>query len=413
MTPVTFTSALRKWRWTIAAVFIALSALAYFAVPWALGPKVSTVAVTNGNVVQTLVASGTIANPNRVEISSQISGSIIDVLVNEGQFVAEGQPMIRLDDTELQSTMAQAVGAVEVANAKLRQLRETALPSARQSLDQAQATLVQTQLQFDRISTLHGARVVADVTLDAAVHDLAQAKAAVISAALAVKTLEPEGSDYSSTQSALEQAQANVRGVQAKMSYLSILAPSSGTVITRSVEPGSVVQPGKVLMVLSPVGKSEVTVLVDERNLGLIMLGQSALVSADAFPDLSFNARLTYIQPSIDPNRGSVQAKLDVLNPPKFLIQDMTVSVDIEVAKRTNVFLAPVSAIHDLLTKKPWVLIVDRTRALRQEVTLGVKGVAEVEIVSGLNVGDVLIPLSNTAIISGQKIRPLQPTAKP
>ena len=192
-----------------------------------------------------------------------------------------------------------------------------------------------------------------------------------------------------------------------------MLAPSEGTVITRSVAQGNVVQPGKVLMVLSPTGKSEVTVLVDERNLSLIALGQSALVSADAFPDQSFPAKLTYIQPSVDPNRGSVEAKLDVANPPKFIIQDMTVPVDIEVEKHNAVLLAPINAVHDLLSKKPWVLKVDGTHALRQEVSLGVKGVAMFEIASGLKLGDMLIPLSNASTISGQRIRPLQPVAKP
>ena len=206
---------------------------------------------------------------------------------------------------------------------------------------------------------------------------------------------------------------SNVRGVQAKINYASILAPSDGTVITRSVEQGNVVQPGKVLMVLSPSGKSEVTVLVDERNLSLIALGQSALVSADAFPDQNFPAQLAYIQPSIDLNRGSVQAKLEVTNPPKFLIQDMTVSVDIEVARHNDVLLAPINVIHDLLTKKPWVLKVDGTHALRQDVTLGVRGVSQVEIVSGLKDGEMVIPLSNTNIITGQKIRPQLPVAKP
>ena len=404
---------LKKWKWTLCGMFLALCALAYFGIPRILGPQVTVVAVKKDNIVQTLVASGTIANPNRVDIGAQIVGSVDKVWVQEGQYVTAGQPLITLDDSELQAGMSQAAGAVEVADAKLRQIRETALPSAQQSLDQAAATLVQTQLSFDRTNKLHGDHIVADVTLDAAVHDLAQANAAVTSASLAVKNLEPDGSDYSSAQSALAQAQSNVRGIQAKMSYTTIVAPSDGTVITRTVEQGNVVQPGKVLLVLSPTGKSEVTVLIDERNVSLLALGQSALVSADAFPDQSFPAKLSYIQPSIDPNRGSVQVKFDVASPPKFLLQDMTVSVDIEVTKKTDVLLAPISAVHDLLSKKPWVLKVDGTHALRQEVTIGVKGVADVEIMSGLKISDLLIPLSNTAIITGQKIRLLQTAAKP
>ena len=145
----------------------------------------------------------------------------------------------------------------------------------------------------------------------------------------------------------------------------------------------------------------------------MIALGQSALASADAFPDQSFPAKLSYIQPSIDPNRGSVQVKLDVANPPKYLMQDMTVSVDIEVSKHDNVLLVPVNSVHDLLTKKPWVLKVNGNRTLRQDVTLGAKGVNEVEIASGLKLGEMLVPLSNVGVVTGQKVRPLPAIASP
>ena len=91
----------------------------------------------------------------------------------------------------------------------------------------------------------------------------------------------------------------------------------------------------------------------------------------------------------------------------------MTVSVDIEVAKHNDVLLAPVNSVHDLLTKKPWVLKVDGTHTLHQDVTLGVKGVNEVEITSGLKRGEILIPLSNVGVVTGQKIRPLPAVAIP
>ncbi len=408
-----FWSTLKKWKWTIVGLVVALGVAAYFAVPWFLGPKVTTVAVTKGNVIQTLVVSGTIANPNRVEISPQMTGVVIGVPAREGQFVTEGQPLILLDDRELRASFSQALATVSQSEMKLRQMREAAVPSAQQTLNQTIATLKQAQSQFDRISKLHGSRIVSDAALEGVIRDLAQANAARNSAELSLKSVQLNGSDYSSAEQVLAQAQANVRGVQAKLTYTIMRAPLTGTVITRSVEQGTVVQPGKVLMVLSPIGKSEVTVLVDEKNLSLIALGQSALASADAFPDQSFTAKLSYIQPSVDPNRGSVEVKLEVANPPKFLMQDMTVSADIEVAKHTDILLVPVNAVHDLLTKKPWVLKVDGTHAFRQDVTLGVKGVSEVEIMSGLELGETLIPLSNIGIKTGEKIRPLQTVVEP
>ena len=72
---------------------------------------------------------------------------------------------------------------------------------------------------------------------------------------------------------------------------------------------------------------------IDERNLGKLALGQKALASADAYPDQRFAAVVSYINPGVDITRASVEVKLTVADPPDYLRQDMTVSVDIEVAR--------------------------------------------------------------------------------
>ena len=105
--------------------------------------------------------------------------------------------------------------------------------------------------------------------------------------------------------------------------------------ISRSVEVGDVVQPGKALMVLAASGQPQILIQIDEKNLSKIALGQKAFGSADAFASQRFDAVVGYINPGIDAARGSVEVKLNVANPPAYLRQDMTVSVDIETARRT------------------------------------------------------------------------------
>ena len=124
-------------------------------------------------------------------------------------------------------------------------------------------------------------------------------------------------------------------------------APRDGTLIARNVEVGDVVQPGKVLMRLSPAGLTQLVVDIDEKNLHLLALGQRALASADAYAQQRFTAELSYINPGVNAQTGSVQVKLDVPNPPPKLQQDMTVSVDIEVARHAQALLLPGSVVHD------------------------------------------------------------------
>ena len=184
-----------------------------------------------------------------------------------------------------------------------------------------------------------------------------------------------------------------------------ILAPVDGTLIARNVEPGNVVQAGKELMVLAPEGETQVVVQIDEKNLAQLRLGQQALASADAFPKERFAAELVYINPGIDALRGSVEVKLRVANPPDYLRQDMTVSVDIEVARRRAVVVIPADAVHDAGGAQPWVLAVDGWRAQRRPVKLGLKGDGRVEVLEGVAPGDRVIPVALAAVKSGQRVR--------
>ena len=150
-------------------------------------------------------------------------------------------------------------------------------------------------------------------------------------------------------------------------------------------------------------------VLIDEKNLAQLQIGQKAIASADAFPAKRFDAELTYINPGIDPLRGAVEVKLRVREPPDFLRQDMTVSVDIEVARRAGVVSVPLDAVRDLATPQPWVLVVKDGRAQKAAIKTGLRGDGRIEISSGLDAGDHLVPASNPFIAAGQRVRVAAP----
>jgi HlyD family secretion protein len=109
---------------------------------------------------------------------------------------------------------------------------------------------------------------------------------------LQVYTVRPGGSEYVMAQTGLNQAQANLATAQARLGYATVIAPRDGVLIARNVERGAVVQPGTPLLVLAPTGDIQLVLQIDEKNLGLLRLGQSAKASADAYPDRRFDARL-------------------------------------------------------------------------------------------------------------------------
>ncbi|WP_207790090.1 efflux RND transporter periplasmic adaptor subunit [Polymorphobacter arshaanensis] len=369
------------------------------------GTPVAIDSVRRGNLVETVVASGHVETPYRVEIASQITGTVTAIPVREGQSVTQGQLLIALDPHELDAAVVQAEGGVAQAQAHMRQLKELTLPSARDNRKAAQANLLIAQKSFDRASALVTKGFETRAFLDDAQKTLDVARALARTAESQVYTASPAGSDYVTGQTELAQAIANLATARSRREYANIRAPRDGTLISRSVERGTVADAGKVLMVLAPGGVTQLVLQIDERNIGKIALGQPALASADAYPAQRFDATVAYINPGIDIARASIQMKLDVAKPPAYLRQDMTVSVDIEVARRNDVLVAPIADVRDALAPQPWVMVVRGGRAVHQPVKLGLEGTSQTQIVSGVGAGEQLIPASSN-IVAGARVRP-------
>lgn len=405
-------SASRRWIKRGLLIALALAVAGFLLRNLILGKPVETHQAVRSDLVQTVVASGRIITPQRASVGAVITGRVARIPVEQGQSVKSGDVLIVLDDEDERASVAQARGAVAQAEARLRQLREVSLPAAEQALIQAQANLTQARQQHDRAKELKAKGFVSQAALDDAQRNLDVAESQLRAAKLQVATNRPSGSDFALAQTALAQARANLGVAQAKLDHTVILAPVDGTLISRNVEPGNVVQSGKELMVLAPEGETQVVVQIDEKNLAQLRIGQHALASADAFPRERFDAVLVYINPGIDALRGSVEVKLRVPKPPAYLRQDMTVSVDIEVARSAGAVVVPADTVRDAGSAQPWVLAVDGGRAVRRAVKLGLKGDGRIEVLDGVAPGDRLISASQAMVGSGQRVRAVAAAVK-
>ena len=404
---------LRSWLLIALAVALVLAAALYFLRNVLLGTPTKVYTATQAELVQTVVASGRVVSPQRVTVALQGSGRVLRVAVADGQTVLRGQPLIELDNSDARASLAQASAAVAQAQARVRQLRELSQPVTTQALAQAQATALQTRRVLVRDRDLVAQGFISEAALDDAQRAADVASSQVTSAQAQAQTNTPSGSDTALAQAALAQALAGQQLASAKLAQGQVLAPSNGVLISRDVEVGDIVQPGKALMVLAAAGQTQVLVQIDEKNLSKIALGQKALGSADAFANQRFDAVVAYINPGVDAARGSVEVKLAVTQPPAYLRQDMTVSIDIETARRTAAVVLPTNTLEDAASDQPWVLVVRDKRVVKQFVTLGLRGDTKVEVLSGIAAGEGVVPVSKTGVKAGQRVRAQVQTAPP
>lgn len=377
--------------------------------PYLFPVKVATARVERHDLVQTVVASGRVETPYRVNVASQVTGTVASIPVEEGQPVKAGDPLVLLDDREAKAAVVLAQAAVAEAEARLRQIRDVTLPSARESLKQAQANLLNAQQSYQREIRLYHQGYATKADFDVVQRDLDIAKTQLRSAELQVYANQEGGSAYVMAETQMAQARSSLASTEVRYSYTVIRAPVDGTLISRNVERGNVVQAGDTLMLLSPTSETRLVLDIDEKNLSLLKLGQPALASADAYPNRTFPAELVYINPSVDPAQGSVTVKLRVPDPPAYLVQDMTVSVDIEVAHRKNALILPAAAVHDGLTETPWVWLVENGRVFRRPVKIGARGDARLEILDGVQEGDMVVANGTPALAEGNRVRAVSP----
>jgi HlyD family secretion protein len=388
----------------VVAIVLALGAGTTLAVR-ARGVEVSTASASRRDLDHRIVASGRVLAPSRVSVSATTSGLVVAVGAALGQHVNVGDLLVQTDDAEARAALAQSKASVEQANARVAQLRHVGAIVANESLIQAEANLDKARVDFDRANKLVASGAVPPTELETAHRALDLASAQKNASEAQQVAAAPMGADSRVALGALLQAQAQRTGAEVRVAQSRILATSAGTVLTRSVEPGDVVQPARTLLTIAVDGDVQLAFHADERNLAAIALGQKAVASADAFPNEVFDAEVSYIAPSIDPQRGTVEIRLKVPKPPKYLRPDMTVSVDLLVASKRGALVVPSEAVRAAATPTPWVLAVVSGKAVRKEVKIGIYGEGSMEIVSGIDEDQELILPDGRAIAVGRRVR--------
>lgn len=360
------------------------------------GRPVEAVRVARQDLLETLVVSGRVLARSKASLGSTVTARAESVLVEEGDRVAAGQLLVRLDDREAAAALAEARARLELSRGPSRR-------SAEEERTQAELRLAIEERELARIAALRTEGFVSEREEDAARQARDLALSAVAAATEKARAAAEGGADERSAAAAVEAAEA-------RLSQLRILAPEPGVVLVRAVEPGDVVSPGRALLTMALDRETQILAQPDERNLPALRVGQKARASADAFPDRSFAAEVISISPGVDLARGTVDVKLRVSDPPEDLKTDMTLSVELEVGKREHVLVVPLEAVRDAASD-PWVLALRDRKAVRTPLALGARGGAVAEVVQGLAEGDLIVRQPGKVEI-GQRVRAVLPAGR-
>jgi len=363
----------------------------FFAFRWWQGPLLPSYRISSMPLVQTVIATGRVVAVSNTDIGSEISGVVLERRVAEGEQVAAGDLLLVLSSDDVAAQVRQA-------EAELAELISSTRPQAAVDLANAEVALAQADRNVERRRELAAISAISDEEMEQAIQSQAQARNNLENARLRANALSSGGVEE-------DLLRARIAALQAQLNKAQVRSKVSGTILTRNVEIGDLVQPGQSLFTIALDGKTEIRVPLDERNLSRLALQQPAVAIADAYPDKPFPVRISFIAPSIDPQRGTVEVRLAVDPVPEFLRQDMTVSVNIETDRRAKALVIPNDALANVKEDSAEVLLLRDGQVQRQRVRLGLRGLSASEVLSGLSAGDEILVDATVSLADGKRVR--------
>lgn len=383
----------------LAAVLLVLAAR------WLIPDSMDTVALFRREVVETLVTTGRVQGVSRAGLGAPLVGTVAQVGVEEGDRVSSGQLLLALDDAEQHAAVEEARARLAAAEGARHRVTSVDLPSATAARDAAEREVRQRRRELERLRELYEAGGLSRQELELAQLAAEEAEARLEGARANAESLAASGADRRMADAGVAQAHQALDAALARLELTRVRSPAAGTVLIRDVEPGDAVQPGRVLMEIALDGPTELLAFPDERAVARLREGQTAVASADAFPDQRFAARVQRIAPVVDPQQGTIEVRLAVPDPPAYLIPDMTVSVNVELNRRPGAWTLPIEVVRAPLTDTAWVLVVREGRAERARVEVGIRDERYIEIVSGVEEGEPVVAEPAGAVEHGARVR--------
>ena len=281
-------------------------------------PTVTTAAVTRGDIVSTISATGSVEAVTMVQVGSQVSGVVESLSADFNSIVRKGQLLARLEPSTFRSAVDQAQANVTKAAAELERARVTAA-DAETKRARAEQLAVRQLIARDDLDS-------ATLTRDTAVSQIRSAEAS------------------------LSQARAALRQAEVNLAKTIITSPIDGIVISRNVDVGQTVAASvsapTLFLIAADLSRMQLSASIDESEMGKIRQGQTVTFTVDAYPGQSFPGRVEQVRlnPVVANNVVTYAAIISAANPGLRLKPGMTASVNVEVDRRENVLRVPAAA---------------------------------------------------------------------
>lgn len=328
------------------------------------GPKFKEFTVQRGTFRVIVSANGVVKPIDRVEIKSKASGQIEELPVEEGDYVRKGQLIARLDQKDERAAVAQAQADLDIAKAELQQAQRI----------------------YDRRNELFEKQLVSEEEWNQIELNLTVAKGKLV------------------------QVTTTLERAQERLSESVVRAPIDGVILQKYVEEGQIIASGvsnvgggTPIVDIADMSSVHIEAGIDEIDIGKVQIGQSALVTAEAYPQIQFTGEVVRIAPEakIEQNVTLFDVVVEVENTDGKLKSGMNTAIEITIVEKNDILLAPAVALQTPSgppgqSDERMVFLKKDDEFVPRRVTIGLSNFRQAEILSGLNEGDILgVPMTS------------------
>jgi RND family efflux transporter MFP subunit len=309
---------------------------------------------------------GTLNPYEEVIVSAEVDGILKEVRVDEGTVVSKGAALSAIDDTDF---------SLEVKRAEA-------------ALKQAEATLANTRLEYQRKESLHKEELVTKQQFDD------------VSTRLSLAEAE------------LDRLKVALSLTKEKLRKTKVYSPLSGVVKEKKVSAGDYVKSGTNLFVIIQNNPIKLDFTVTEKDVGKLRKGQDVFLKVDAFPDKEFSGKVNIIYPSLEERTRTLQVEALVPNPGDRLKPSFFAHVILYTGAAKDTIVVPVTSLL-YEAEKVKVFVIEGDRAKESEVKLGNKYGEMMEIVEGLKEGESVVTVGQQNLFEGAKVAIQSPVSSP
>lgn len=386
----------RAWLWSAAGATLVLLALAAVASRGSGAVPVETARAARTDLVVPILSDGVLEPAPGGELRAPESGTVAQIFAREGEKVQKGAVLVRIDSPEL------TVKAKEARSEVLQLAAERARAGGDLESERRDEARLKKIVESDERLVKEGA--ITRSAREADENAYRQAVERVRSTKARLDSLG--GGGAGSGHSRLALAEASARELESQVAALTVRAPADGVAYGLPRKVGEPVEAGQVVANVADPGRLRVRARVDQPDLPRVAPGQRLIVTFDGLPGKRWEGRVTLVAPGVREVGGREVGEVsgEILASQSTLPPNASVNVQIVVGEKKSVLAIPRAALYSDGEAR-FVYRMEEGRARRREVSVGLIGINEVEIVSGLAEGDrVILPGASVPLSDGVRV---------